>query len=107
MPANGLPDNRPSHRENAQHTGIHNLLWRCELLYKRSLLWFFFFFTIVLTVLTTQQTASSAQLTLTWLDNSTDETGFTIERRVGTNASYQQLASVGSNITSYTDLNLL
>ncbi|HYY24402.1 MAG TPA: hypothetical protein VE689_02845, partial [Candidatus Udaeobacter sp.] len=76
------------------------------MLYPRRFLYLFFFLTMVLGVLTTQQAASSAQLTLTWLDNSNDEAGFNIERRIGTSGTYQQLASVGANITSYTDANL-
>src|SRR5687768_5641190 len=52
------------------------------------------------------QAASAARLTLTWSDNSTNEAGFYIERRVGTSGTYQQIASTGANSTSYTDTNL-
>src|ERR671925_198941 len=102
-----LPDDSISHQRTTQRTGINYVPRRCEVLYPRRFLYLFFFLTMVLGVLTTQQAASSAQLTLTWLDNSNDEAGFNIERRIGTSGTYQQLASVGANITSYTDANLL
>jgi hypothetical protein len=46
---------------------------------------------------------STAQLS--WSDNSTDEDGFAIERKTGTNA-YAQVATIASNATSYTDTGL-
>jgi hypothetical protein len=49
----------------------------------------------------------AAQLTLTWSDNSSNENGFKIERRVGTTGTYAQIASVGINVKSYIDTNLL
>jgi hypothetical protein len=51
--------------------------------------------------------AIAAQLTLTWSDNSSNENGFNIERRVGTTGTYAQMASVGINVNSYIDTNLL
>lgn len=42
------------------------------------------------------------QIVLTWTDNSTNETGFTIERKTGT-GNYSQLVSLSSNVTTYTD----
>jgi hypothetical protein len=47
--------------------------------------------------------APSAQLTLTWQDNSNNEDDFTIERKTGTNGAYSQIASVAANVTSYID----
>ena len=44
-----------------------------------------------------------AQLTLTWHDNSIDESSFPIERKTGTTGTYSQIASVAANITSYVD----
>jgi Bacterial Ig domain/Fibronectin type III domain len=46
---------------------------------------------------------STAQLS--WSDNSTNEDGFAIERKTGTNA-YAQVATAPSNATSYTDTGL-
>ena len=48
---------------------------------------------------------STSQINLTWTDNSTDETGFRIERRTST-GSYIEIATVGANITSYSDTGL-
>jgi len=45
---------------------------------------------------------SSSQINLTWQDNSSDETGFRIERKTGT-GSYAQIASVGVGVTSYSN----
>lgn len=50
--------------------------------------------------------APSAQLTLTWQDNSNDEDDFAIERKTGTNGAYSQIASVAANVTSYVDTNV-
>ncbi len=45
---------------------------------------------------------SSSQVALTWNDNSSNETGFKIERKTGS-GSYSQIATVGENVTSYSD----
>jgi transcriptional regulator CtsR len=45
---------------------------------------------------------SSSQINLTWQDNSSDETGFKIERKTGT-GSYSQIATVGADVTSYSN----
>jgi len=42
-----------------------------------------------------------------WQDMSTNETGFAIERKLGTAGTYGQIASVGANITSYQDTGLV
>jgi len=49
--------------------------------------------------------ASTSQINLQWTDNSTDETGFKIQRKVGTGA-YEQVATVWANVTSYLDTGL-
>ena len=46
------------------------------------------------------------QLKLTWRDNSTNENGFQIERKLGPNGTYVRIASVAANTTSYLDINL-
>jgi hypothetical protein len=48
---------------------------------------------------------SAASLRLTWTDRSTNESGFKIERQAA-DGSFAQLATVGANVTSYTDSNL-
>jgi hypothetical protein len=50
--------------------------------------------------------ATAAQLTLTWTDNSTNESGFKIERKAEVSSIYAQVATVGLNVTSYTDSSL-
>lgn len=48
---------------------------------------------------------SSSRIDLSWSDNSNNETGFKIERRTET-GSYVEIAIVGANITSYSDIGL-
>jgi hypothetical protein len=45
-------------------------------------------------------------LNLKWIDTSSSESGFRIERRIGTSGAYQQLAQVTANVQTYADLNL-
>ncbi|MBE2216550.1 MAG: fibronectin type III domain-containing protein, partial [Opitutaceae bacterium] len=63
-------------------------------------------FTVAVMVMGT--TVQGAQFTLTWTDNSTNETGFRIERATGLNAStgFVQIATVGANVVSYVDAGL-
>ncbi|MCL5022136.1 MAG: fibronectin type III domain-containing protein [Nitrospirae bacterium] len=49
---------------------------------------------------------TSNQIVFSWADNSTDETGFKIERKTGSGGTYSQIALVGSNTTSYPDSGL-
>lgn len=49
---------------------------------------------------------SSAELLLKWTDNSSNEKGFIIERKIGS-GSYKTLITVKSNITSYNDIELV
>jgi hypothetical protein len=46
---------------------------------------------------------TNSQIVLTWTDNSTNETGFTIERKIGT-GSYTQIGTVATNIATYSDV---
>jgi hypothetical protein len=48
---------------------------------------------------------SSSRIDITWRDNSSDETGFKIERRTGS-GSYLQIATVGAGITGYSNSGL-
>jgi hypothetical protein len=47
--------------------------------------------------------APPAQLTLTWQDNSTNESNFGVQRKTGTSGTYAQIALVAANTTSYVD----
>ena len=50
---------------------------------------------------------SSSQINLAWTDNSSDETGFKIERKLGAGGTYSQIATVGAGVTSYNDTSLV
>ena len=48
------------------------------------------------------QATSSSEVTLTWSDNTDEETGYRIERKLGS-GSYVTIVNVGNNVTSFTD----
>jgi hypothetical protein len=75
------------------------------MVYFRLIFWPLFAITLAFGLLTTDHVANAAQLTLSWTDASDNEDGFGIERRSGTSA-FQRIASVGSNVGTYTDPNL-
>ncbi len=54
----------------------------------------------------TAATASSSQIDLTWSDNSSNETGFKIERKTGSGGTYSQIATVGTGVVSYSSTGL-
>jgi hypothetical protein len=47
--------------------------------------------------------AVSAQLTLDWTDNATNESGARIERRLSPSGTYSEIATVGPNVTTFAD----
>jgi len=49
---------------------------------------------------------SSSAISLVWDDRSGNESGFKIERRLGTSGSFSQIATVGANVESYNDTGL-
>jgi N-acetyl-anhydromuramyl-L-alanine amidase AmpD len=49
---------------------------------------------------------STSQINLTWTQNSSDETGFKIERATSSGGTYTQIATVGANVTSYSNTGL-
>jgi fibronectin type 3 domain-containing protein len=49
---------------------------------------------------------SPSQINLSWTDNSSDETGFKIERKTGAGGTWSQVTTVGANVTSYPDTGL-
>jgi hypothetical protein len=55
------------------------------------------------TTLTLSGTAGATSVSFTWKDNATNESGFKVERVVKGGAAWTQIASVGANITTYTD----
>jgi hypothetical protein len=52
----------------------------------------------------TATAVSSTQVNLSWNDNSSDERGFKLERRIGTTGKWSKLKTAGMNITSYSDI---
>lgn len=54
----------------------------------------------------TTTAVSSTQINLAWTDNATDETGFKIERKIGATGAWTQIATVGPNVTSYSNTGL-
>jgi hypothetical protein len=55
----------------------------------------------------TATAGSSSQINLAWTDNSSNETGFKIERCTGTGCSdFAQIATVGANVTTYQNTGL-
>lgn len=47
--------------------------------------------------------AQGSRVKLTWTDNATNETGFRIERAVGSGGQFTLLDLVGADVTSYGD----
>ena len=50
--------------------------------------------------------ASTSNINLSWADNSFNELGFKIERKIGTGAAYSQIADIAADKTSYSDTGL-
>ncbi|MBI3008434.1 MAG: fibronectin type III domain-containing protein, partial [Candidatus Omnitrophica bacterium] len=50
--------------------------------------------------------ASASQIDLTWVDNSSGETGFRIERKAGAGGTYSEIAILTSDTTTYSDTGL-
>ena len=66
-----------------------------------SLLCFFTFFLVI-----SAYQVNAASLQVGWIDNSENEDGFSIERKLQSNGTYAVIATVGPNVTSYTDSSL-
>jgi len=49
---------------------------------------------------------SSTRINLSWTDNSEIESGFRIERKLGSGGTYSEIAMVGANVTIYSNTNL-
>ena len=49
---------------------------------------------------------STSQINLSWADNTTNETGFRIERSGSSGGPYAQIATVGTNVTTYSNTGL-
>ncbi|MDD5136592.1 MAG: fibronectin type III domain-containing protein, partial [Candidatus Omnitrophica bacterium] len=53
------------------------------------------------------KTVSATEISLSWNDNSTTETGFKIERRAGAESSYVEIARIGADKVAYNDAGLI
>ncbi|MCU0834257.1 MAG: hypothetical protein MUC77_07450, partial [Chromatiaceae bacterium] len=51
----------------------------------------------------TASALSTSQVNLTWVDNSGNESGFRIERRLAASTVWSQIAQVAANVTSYSN----
>jgi hypothetical protein len=59
--------------------------------------------TVVKANLRTTETFANTSYTLTWKDNSYNETGFEIYRKKVSDSKFSKIGSVNANITTYTD----
>src|SRR5262245_772157 len=80
----------------------HFLLQRCRK--RRQVL---FLMLLLLTICIQHGEANAAQLHTIWTDNANNEDGFEIERKIGENGTFGQIAIVGANLNLYTDDNLI
>ncbi len=49
-------------------------------------------------------TVSNSEIALAWTDNSSNEDGFKIERKIGELGTYSQITTVGANVTTYNNI---
>jgi hypothetical protein len=75
---------------------------RCQ----RSRIFLLLFYSFAVISILASNRLDAASLQLTWLDNSQNEDGFYIERKLGTNGTFSLIATVGPNVASYSDDNL-
>ncbi|MGH7600708.1 MAG: fibronectin type III domain-containing protein, partial [bacterium] len=54
----------------------------------------------------TATVVSDTRIDLTWQDNASNETGFKIERKLNSAVTYSEIATVGANVTSYSNTDL-
>ena len=64
---------------------------------------YFLFSFVCLILMAKNSNAIAAQLTMSWTDASSNEDGFTVERKNGTTGTFSQIAAVGTNVASYAD----
>ncbi len=49
---------------------------------------------------------TSTQINLSWVDNATNETGYSIERSVGTSTTYAEIATTAAGVNTYANTGL-
>ena len=65
-----------------------------------------FFLHLLFTLLCASTAHAVSTLTISWLDNSTDEAGFNVERATSAAGPFTLITQLGTNVTSYLDSNL-
>jgi len=98
---------KPTHRASFQAAyGLASEQWRFRVDHTHSKIFvlFLYFFIVSSVVATGRVNAASFQLT--WVDNSENEDGFNIERKLDNDETFSLSATVGPNVTSYDDDNL-
>jgi hypothetical protein len=61
---------------------------------------------VLLSLIALPSLTIGAQLTLTWPDNSGNESGYRVERKIDSGGTYGEIAALAANSTGYTDFNL-
>jgi hypothetical protein len=74
--------------------------------FSRSLLFFLSLILSAATFVVFAGQATAATLELSWADNSSDELGFHVERKLGVAGTYNVIATTSANVTSYADSSL-
>jgi hypothetical protein len=59
---------------------------------------------LLVTLIAWHVEAIAGQLTLTWINSSTNEFGFSVERSTGTMETFGEIETTGPGVTTYTDL---
>jgi RHS repeat-associated protein len=54
----------------------------------------------------TATAVSSSSISLSWVDNASNESGFRIERATSLNGTYNEIATVGANVTTFSNTGL-
>ena len=64
-------------------------------------------FVLLVLCLVESSRASATELRLSWIDNSFNEDGFEIERKIGTNGEFVRIATVEANQSFYADADII
>ena len=72
--------------------------------FRRTLL---LFLHCLILIIASQNNAAAASLQLSWADNSPNEDGFYVERKLGADGNFSRIGTVGADVSSYTDSNLV
>lgn len=65
-----------------------------------------FFLLTFLLILLGPTVGQAARLRIVWTDNANNESGFRVERKIGTGGTFAQIAQLGANVVTYTEATL-